>query len=158
MLHTVPKCFCFGRDEAPPHHLHNIAAKTTQLSWFCWVLWSWRPNMCVTDTTVSLSTIKKWISSPVSGIRSGFHSAVSLDLRTFTGLLSFGQICWLDHDRFGSCWGDYGLCTSASLTGCSYWCRLSSTPLGLKGLKVPVNGNSSVTGRWINMKLIWALR
>lgn len=29
-------------------------------------------------------------------------SAVSLDLRTFTGLLSFGQICWLGRDRFGS--------------------------------------------------------
>lgn len=49
------------------------------------------------------SVIKEQISSPVSGSRSGFHSAVSLDLRTFTGLLSFGQICWQDRDRVSSC-------------------------------------------------------
>lgn len=133
--------------------------------------------------------IKEQMSSPVSGSRSGFHSAVSLDLRTFTGLLSFGQICWLDRDRFGSCWGAHGLCTSASPTGCSYWCPVCPLPLQVsatsqtqvvlvlsghsgghlldssvacKGLgsllKVPVNGNNSVTGRWVNMKLIWALR
>lgn len=124
-----PQALLFGRDEVPPHHLLNIKAKTTQLSWFCRVLWSWSPNMCMTVTTVSLSTIKEQMSSPVSGSRSGFHSAVSLDLRTFTGLLSFGQICWLDRDRFGSCWGAHGLCTSASPTGCSYWWAVCPLPL-----------------------------
>lgn len=76
MLHTVPKCFCFGRDEAPPHHLLTFKAKNTQLSWFCSVVWSWSPNMCVTVTTVSLSTIKERTSSPVSGSRSGFLCSV----------------------------------------------------------------------------------
>lgn len=58
--------------------------------------------MCVTVTTVSLSAIREQISSPVSGRGQG-SSAVSLDLRTLAGLLSFGQICWPGCDHFGSC-------------------------------------------------------